>query len=478
MEDFQDDMWRGAQETIKRIWCKPGSSWEPWQKQLDIFSSVRKNSLTAVMSGNGTGKTRAVAALAIIFMITQYKGDGRGCTVFTTSAGWRELEKVLWPEIRQLFYTSAIPLGLEPLTLEWTPLKKSEKWRMVAIASKDKNNFAGLHNYRVLGIGDEADGISTEIIEAMHGNTVGENDRLLLTGNPHTPGGAFHKCCTSAAWNLIKISCFDHPNIVKQKELYPGMVTQRWIDLMKDELGEGTPAWNSRVDGVFPELDSLSIIPYPWIVKATQNPEPTSFCYDTSVLSADVARSETGDETVIMVRDHQAIWKVWRYRGISTTKTCGHIILHLADYPCKVVAVDDVGVGGGVTDRLKEQMSLLNGLKVESVVPVNAGESAVDNKKFFNRKAEFYWGARELFDPDRYTFHLPQEYFGMISQLSAVRIEPHSSGKIKIEDKEKTRARIKRSPDYADAFALGCDCRVSRRLASPGGTVDLSDWFA
>ena len=45
--------------------------------------------------------------------------------------------------------------------------------------------------------------------------------------------------------------------------------------------------------------------------------------------------------------------------------------------------MDDIGVGGGVVDRLVEQEYNVSG--------INAAESAKDNLKFINKRAELWW---------------------------------------------------------------------------------------
>ncbi len=483
IELIQRDIWENGQEWIDKLWGServndPGHvPFKPWHKQIEILESVQRHNLTVAHSGNGVGKTKIVSAISILFLMGHMPS-----TVFTTSSGWRELEKVLWPEIRNLFYTSALPLGAEPKTVEWLPGKKgarhTDRWRMVAVAAKDKNNFAGFHNRRVLGVGDEADGIEAEVLQAMFGNATGEHDRLLLTGNPHTPGSAFHKATLSSEWNSIHVPCWEHPNVVSGREIFPGMVTTRWIDLMREELGEGTPAWQSRVEGVFPEHDSLAVVPYSWIVAATKRAEPSEMNRDTAVLAVDVARSETGDLTVFLLRDDQGVWYMEAFRGASTMQTAGRIMLLAEQFEPTVISVDDVGVGGGVVDRLMEHFASgeLKKLGVKRLEGVGFGERAADHKKFFNRRAECYWKTRELLDPEKgCDFYIPPQYLNRLSEMSVCRIEPHSSGKIKMESKEKIKERLKRSPDFADTLALSCDVGSNPVNVQIVKTIDLRE---
>jgi len=490
VKELQGCWWKNAPAFAERLWdwktLPDGrindAPFRPWSKQIEVMRSVRDNHLTCVRSGNGIGKTKVVAAIAIMFLMAHSPS-----TVFTTSAGWRELEQVLWPEIRHLFYTSAMPLGAEPLTMEWTPGRKGEastdRWKMVAVASKDKNNFAGLHNARVLGVGDEADGLTEEIIQAMHGNTTGENDRLLLTGNPHTPGGAFHKCSMSREWKNFQISCFMHPNIVFQRELIPGCVTQRWIDLMREELGEGTPAWCARVEGEFPELDASVLIPWHWLKMAADRYEEavrlgTLPAYDPEfgVLGVDVAESASGDRTVFFLRDQWAVRLVLEARGLDTMGCVGKVLHVISEWGgCGKIGIDNIGIGAGVVDRLKELFrdGELDEYGVEVCEGVCFSESAYEPSRFVNMRDNCAWLLRDLFDPE-HDYMIDPKYLNMMAELSIPKLIPHSSGKTKLEKKEDIKKRMKggRSCDVFDAGAFSCAPSILMRKATKAISFD------
>jgi hypothetical protein len=77
--------------------------------------------------------------------------------------------------------------------------------------------------------------------------------------------------------------------------------------------------------------------------------------------------------------------------------TAGHIAKAITDINAErenqdwvETALDEVGVGGGVLDRLLELGY--------DVVGLNAGSPAYDSERFANAKAEWYWMVRDLFE--------------------------------------------------------------------------------
>lgn len=105
------------------------------------------------------------------------------------------------------------------------------------------------------------------------------------------------------------------------------------------------------------------------------------------------------------------------------------------------VSIDDVGVGGGVVDRLKEQ-----NVKVKAV---KAGEKAEDSNKFANLKAEAYWELRKWII-EKGALEKNEDFY----QLSEIRYKENSSSQLKVESKEELRERGVGSPDVADALML------------------------
>jgi len=111
------------------------------------------------------------------------------------------------------------------------------------------------------------------------------------------------------------------------------------------------------------------------------------------------------------------------------------------------VIVDEIGIGAGVVDRLKEQGRRVTG--------VNFGVVALDTDKYRNIRAECYWKLREALNPEsEKPLAIPKEFVKLAIELVAIEWFVSSTGKTQIEPKENVKKKLGRSPDHADALAL------------------------
>ena len=110
------------------------------------------------------------------------------------------------------------------------------------------------------------------------------------------------------------------------------------------------------------------------------------------------------------------------------------------------VFIDDVGVGGGVVDRLKELGYNVNAVK--------EGASAEDSDEFLNMRAEAYAGKEGIAQWIKEGGAIePHED---LNEFTRIRYKKNSNGKTKIESKDEMRKRGEESPDVADALMLTC----------------------
>jgi hypothetical protein len=107
------------------------------------------------------------------------------------------------------------------------------------------------------------------------------------------------------------------------------------------------------------------------------------------------------------------------------------------------VNIDDIGIGRGVTDRLKEKGYGVNGISV-------GGASKMPDK-YMNLRAELFWEmGLELKRPE---FVVEMDKKG-VEQLSWIRFKVNSDKQIKIEPKEDLKKRTGKSPDFAESLML------------------------
>ena len=122
------------------------------------------------------------------------------------------------------------------------------------------------------------------------------------------------------------------------------------------------------------------------------------------------------------------------------------------------VNIDDTGLGGGVTDRLREVKAEQN-LKYLFVIPINAAEKIETDTPAGKKSAERYnnlttdmWAnMRDLLKEKEIDIADDSE---TVAQLSCRKYRMASSGKLEIEPKQEMKKRGLGSPDRADALAL------------------------
>ena len=237
----------------------------------------------------------------------------------------------------------------------------------------------------------------------------------------------------------------DRENVVAGREVIPGLASRQWVEDRKEEWGEGSPAYRARVLGEFPESAEDLLIPLHWAEAAIDRVALSGGALPAGV---DIARFGS-DRTVLLIRRGGKVIHVEVHEKEDTMTTAGRVKAMIEDREIAPgnVSVDDAGLGGGVTDRLREQ-----GINVNAVT---FGAGALDSDRFANVRAECYWLLREAFREDATEpVSIPKEHSALARECSIAHYSYNSAGKVKIESKEEIKKRLHRSPDLADALAL------------------------
>jgi len=148
----------------------------------------------------------------------------------------------------------------------------------------------------------------------------------------------------------------------------------------------------------------------------------------------------------------------------------GEVIDLRRSYGLDVLGVDDIGVGGGVTDRLREQNY--------EVVAYNSSEKA-QTKLYFNKRSEDHFFMQDMFHKGNLKI-MPDET--LMNQLTSARFGYGSSGEKYIWSKERMRKEGYKSPNRSDALVIACsltsiafDREDSRRNTNQKPTYGISD---
>ena len=456
-----------------------------WQAQRDIARSVVDHRKTAVRSAHGVGKS-FVASRIIAWWIDSHP-PGTAFVVSTAPTG-HQVRGILWREIgkahkRSIVRGTPIP-GRILGNAEWKIGQELVGWGRKP-SDTDESGFQGIHARFVLVVLDEACGVPEQLWTAVEAVTTNSDARILAIGNPDDPTGQFAKVCSpGSGWNVIHIDGMTSPNIgidtlthaavdeldpclsqrqldgllVEAREagcperapgggpLAPYLLEPFWICDKVRTFGVGTPAWQSKVRGIFPESRVDTLIPLQWIEDAMGRDLAPRLDTERNI-TVDVARFGQ-DETVMALREDRRLRILSAdARPQRTTVTAGRATAACQEHKADEVRVDGAGVGGGVVDDMVADALV-------PVVEMQAGSAAQDPARFGNARAEWYWQLRVAFE----TGDIDIDDLELAGQLQAMRYRFDRRGKIWIEGKDDMRKRGLESPDRADtammAFAV------------------------
>ena len=198
-----------------------------WSTQYEILTAVRDNPRTAVRSCHGIGKTFTAAMCILWFLYSHEKA-----IVLSTAPTWRQVEKLIWKEIRSAYREAIIPLGgsLAPKAPELHLI--FNEWYAAGISTNEPERFQGFHEENILVVVDEAAGVNIEIFEAIEGILTSTGARLLLIGNPNSIGTPFYDAFTKPGFKTFHISAFDTPNFTE-------------AGITQDDIKNGT--WKNKI---------------------------------------------------------------------------------------------------------------------------------------------------------------------------------------------------------------------------------------
>lgn len=227
---------------------------------------------------------------------------------------------------------------------------------------------------------------------------------------------------------------------------------ERQIDLVGDE-DRYLHIW----EGHYEKVGDNQFIPA-GIVDAAMRAEARSFAYDELIIGVDVARSPTGDESVICVRrGRDARSEPWKFfRGLNTMELAARVAVEMDRLGPDAVFVDIGGVGAGVYDRLTQL-----GRRVIGVDSARSSDGTA-SAKTANKRAEMWQRMKDWLMQGQVA--LPDDP-QLEAQLTGVQYKHDHNNAIQLERKDDPR-RSKLglpSPDRADALALTFAYPVGRR---------------
>ena len=418
-------------------------------KQEEVLTALTEHRRVGVKAGNGLGKGFCAAVAVLWFMHAHQDA----AITLSTAPTFRQVRHILWRQLRRLYRPAAKTLGGEMLDTRW---ELSDERYAMGLSADSADQFQGFHSPNMFIVVDEAEGVSDEIYEAIESVMTSADPLLLLIGNPTSMSGAFRRAFHEERqlYRAITISALESPNVQAGRVVIPGLTSSQWVEERKKIWGEDTSIYRARVLGEFSDQGEDTLLSLQDIKAAVRRSHPVGEGTDKTplppgegggegvILAVDVARFGN-DRSVILRRRGDCVENIQVLRQMDTMQVTGWVVAAIREHNPEQVYVDEIGVGAGVVDRLRELGHPVRG--------INVAHKARQDHRFINLRAEGYWNLGERFASGRIT--IPDDN-QLVGELASLRYAYDSQGRIQMERKDDMRQRGLPSPDKADALML------------------------
>jgi phage terminase large subunit len=458
-----------------------GHTWDGTEEPLfTTAKNVAAGNNVAVFSGTGTGKT-FLGAVITLWWLDVYEG----AQVITVAPKKEQLNRHIWKEISRLwplfeklhpkaeFLGGSLEIRMRPERKDWFATGF-----VCGVAADEAvaNKARGFHAERMLFLLEETTGIHPSILMAIKLTCTGPHNLRLFFGNPDSVFDGLSKAAEEPGVIRVRASALDHPNIVaKDPYIIPGAQSLKVLSEWREEWGEESPLYQSRVRGIPPAQDRHALIRIEWIKKAVEkwkNPN-AELTEGPGALGVDVANSENGDKAAIAYGRGRMLCEVKSYKCPDANEYARHHVWPYIDSGMveqERVGVDIVGVGVGCFNELKRLGAYVQALNGGKAVE----RKTHDPEPVKNLRSKMYWQMRTDFQKELIAIPDDPE---LIEDLLAPTWETQN-GVIIVESKEDFKKRLpqQRSPDKGDAAVYWNWVRQARAGLDFGGEGAAGDF--
>lgn len=409
-------------------------------QQIEALKAISTERRVSIRSGHGCGKDSIAAVTAWWYMVSRPYAK-----VAVTAPTHRQLHDIFRTELAKWFRKSN--LQDEFVMQKDIVFHKSapKEWWIRFIspqvrATKDEQaeTLAGLHGDHLLLIVDEASGVPDPMFIPLEGALTQEDNKVILIGNMTKNTGYFYDTHfhkeIAKAWFKLHWDSRDS-----------SLVTKEMTDFYINKYGEESSVYAVRVKGDPPHEDERTLIPLAWPRQCLGNEFPIAED-EPKYLGVDVARYGE-DKSIIMPRQGLKIFPWKTFSGLNTISLGGFINQHYLDTDADGLAIDEIGVGAGVTDWLYKHGHL-------NVFGINVAEASSNIAEYNRLRDELWLLVREKCMKGLYNFPETPEGEELCNELASPTYDFNSHGGYIVESKKAMKLRGIMSPNIADALCL------------------------
>lgn len=419
-------------------------------------------------SANNVGKTFVSACTA-----SWWHDTFRPSIVLTTAPTQTQVKDLLFKELRSI---RPLKEGMLPKA---TRVERRHDWYIHGFTTTTADAFQGRHAERLLLIFDEATGIRRDFWERAETMFAGhEGHGWLAIYNPNDTSSPPFIYEQREGWHNVHITALEHPNIASELAgLDPPVPSairlSRVLSRIESECERvsGEPTLHDFEfpfgSGVFytpisPEFEVQILGRWPtkpvnavWADNLWRRVNEPRYAeiqpHWTTQIGCDVARFGDDETTIHVRRGPCSVLHEW-HKGWGTDRTAARLKELCHHYcgperPTAVkVAIDSGGIGGGVVDQS-------NGYNFLSV---NPSRKASMEDRYSNVRSELWFVAVDLAREGLIDLtRLSGEALNRLRvELQAPTYQLDTLSRRVIEAKDRTKARLGKSPDNADAMNL------------------------
>lgn len=455
-----------------------------WWRQVELARAVARYDTTVAVAGNSVGKDYLVGGIVPWWLLTRHNS-----LVVVTGPSQSLLGSVTWKEIRRAIEGSPFKIGArisEGVKASPLQVDLGNGWGALGLASNTVERLSGQHAPNLLAIVEEASGCGAHAWEAIRSLNP---RRTVVIGNPLSIGTEYHGLALTG-WKHAEagdvpdnervytchIPSTDSPDLHLDRSPR-GLADGGFLARCDRDYGRSSLWWKSHIDALFPESNYEDLVPKWWLDAAGKAIRKATG--GRRALSIDLAAGTGRDRTVFLIGDEHGL-----LHGEASARMSVSEAAHRAAALCREWGIrpEDIVYDAGnlIGDEFPAQAARYGLVEMVPYRGNGSGGNDATNKRSRNARR-----LRKRLDPDGQRwrtdaddqalsmFHgtwktagdlvVPKAPFSVPGNAAwwlelRAELEALQGGwkgrKYALEKKEDLAARLKRSPDWADACLM------------------------